>query len=349
MTHSLEDLAAAFRRQAGYCDALGSPLWARSMRQAAENIAAGGSIGRIVAGWSGDLHLGALALRLFGGVHYLALAGRAPTLTAQLPSTGGQPAADLWQALLDAVSDNVDLLRRAIESPPQTNEVGRSAVLLGGFLRIAARTRLPLRLREIGSSAGLNQCWDRFAYELGPHRWSGQNPSLTIAADWQGGPPDLVASVTVADRRGCDLRPIDLTDPDACLWLQAYVWPDQAARLAMLRGAIAIALAMGIHVEKAAAAAWLARELADRPAGQTTVIYHSVVMQYFDDAGRAAFVAVLDKAGASATSKTPIAWLRLEHDALMDDFALRLTLWPGPEETLLALAHPHGRAVDWRG
>ena len=247
------------------------------------------------------------------------------------------------------MADNVDLLKHSIESPPQTNEVGRSAILLGGFLRIAARTRLPLRLREIGSSAGLNQCWDRFVYELGPYRWSGQNPSLTIAADWQGSAPDLDASVTVADRRGCDLRPIDLTNPDARLWLQAYVWPDQAPRLAMLRGAIATALAMGIHVEKASAATWLSRELADRPTGQTTVIYHSVVMQYFGEAERVAFLTALARAGAAATYETPIAWLRLEHDALMDDFSLRLTLWPGGEETLLALAHPHGRSVGWRG
>ncbi len=37
----------------------------------------------------------------------------------------------------------------------QTNEVQRSAVLVPGFLRVAARTGLPLRIREIGSSAGL--------------------------------------------------------------------------------------------------------------------------------------------------------------------------------------------------
>jgi hypothetical protein len=349
MTHSREDLAEAFRRQAGYCEALGSPLWAQLMRWAADDILAGGPIGQTVAGWSGDLHLGALALRFFGGLHYLALSDSTSALAAHLPSTGGQPGVDLWQAVSAAVADNADLLKRALESPPQTNEVGRSAVLLGGFLRTAARTRLPLRLREIGSSAGLNQCWDRFAYELGPHRWAGRDRKLTIAADWLGGAPDLDAPVSVADRRGCDLRPIDLADPDARLWLQAYVWPDQATRLAMLRAAMATALTIGIHVEKASASTWLARELADRPSGQTTVIYHSVVMQYFDDAERAAFTAALDKAGAAATSKTPIAWLRLEHDALMDDFALRLTLWPGPEETLLALAHPHGRSVQWRG
>jgi hypothetical protein len=347
--HSAEDLAEAFRRQAEYCDSLGSPLWARLMRDAARDIADGGFFGQILAGWSGDLRLGALPLRLFGGLHYLALSGRSPELAAQLPSTGGRPGADPWSVVLATARAHTDLLKRATQSPPQTNEVGRSAVLLSGFLRIAARTRLALRLREIGSSAGLNLCWDRFAYALGPHRWSGHDPAMTISTDWQGGPPDLGASVSVADRRGCDLNPIELDDPEARLWLQAYVWPEQEARSAMLRSAIATARTMNVTVEKASAAAWISRELSRTPAGQVTVVYHSVVMQYFAEAERAAFMEALDKAGARATDQSPLAWLRLEHDALMYDFSLRLTLWPGGEDTLLAIAHPHGRSVQWRG
>src|SRR5205823_10020770 len=84
--------------------------------------------------------------------------------------------------------------------------------------------------------------------------------------------------------------------PDARLWLQAYVWPDQAGRLAALRGAMEIALAMGIRVEGASATAWLAREVAEQHVGRTTVIYHSVVMQYFSETERAAFLHALEQA-----------------------------------------------------
>lgn len=213
MAHRTEDIAWAFRGQAGYCDSLGSPLWADQMRRAAEDIECGGPIGQIVAGWSGDLKLGALALRFFGGLHYLALAGRAPALARQLPSAGGTPDGRLWPALLAAVGDNAQLLAHAIQSPPQTNEVGRSAVLLGGFLRIAARFPFALRLREVGASAGLNLCWDRFAYALGSHRWGREDSPLSLAAEWRGAAPDLSAPVTVIDRRGCDQRPIDVADP----------------------------------------------------------------------------------------------------------------------------------------
>jgi hypothetical protein len=349
MPHRPHDLAEAFRRQAGYCDALGSPLWAHMMRHAARDIDDGGPVGRILADWDGDLKSGALALRFFGGVHYLALSGKAPLLASRLPSTGGRPGDEAWPVIAAAVEANVPLLRRAIASPPQTNEVARSAVLLGGFLRIARSTGLPLRLREVGASAGLNLCWDRYAYELGSHRWSGIDPALTLQADWQGGVPDLDASTTVSDRLGCDLQPIDLHDPDSRLWLQAYIWPDQLTRLGLMRQAIANALAMKAVVEKASAAEWTHGQLAGRPVGVATVIYHSVVMQYFPDAERAAFIDWISRAGKSATAQAPVAWLRMEHEAPLDEFTLRLSLWPGGEETLLALAHPHGRSVQWRG
>lgn len=349
MAYRLEDLADAFRRQAGYCKTLGSPLWAGLMRRAADDIAAGGLVASIVGDWSGDLDLGALALRFFGGLHYLALSGRAPALAAELPSTGGKPGPNIPKTLLATVAEHAGELRQAIARPPQTNEVGRSAVLLGGFLRIAARTGLPLSLYEFGASAGLNLCWDRFSYELGRYRWRGGEPTFVIAADWRGASPDLAASVTVAGRRGCDLRPIDLTNPDARLWLQAYIWPDQRARLAMLREAMAMAMAIGIRVERESAAPWIDRILAERSAGETTVIFHSVVMQYLTAEDRAHVAGALANTGTSATPHSPLAWLRLEHDALMDHFVLRLTLWPAGEEILLAAAHPHGRWVDWRG
>src|SRR5215472_8461774 len=144
MTHRPHDLAEAFRRQAGHCDALGSPLWARMMRHAARDIDEGGLVCRLLADWDGDLKLGALPLRFFGGIHYLALSGRSPELAARLPSTGGKPGDDPWPVIIAAIEANQPLLARAIASPPQTNEVARSAVLLGGFLRIAERTGLAL-------------------------------------------------------------------------------------------------------------------------------------------------------------------------------------------------------------
>ena len=51
---------------------------------------------------------------------------------------------------------------------------------------------------------------------------------------------------------------------------------------------------------------------------------------------------VLSDAGA------PLAWLRMEGTRL-DDAELRLTLWPGGEDRLLAHVHWHGAWVRWSG
>jgi hypothetical protein len=349
MSRTCADLVAAFRLQAGYCATLGSPLWAELMGRAAADIEAGGPIAHLLADWSGDLSGGALPLRLFGGLHYLALTGRAPALARELPSTGGALGPDAWPAVLQALASGGDVIRQALARPPQTNEVGRAALLIGGFLRIAATTGLPLRLCEVGASAGLNLCADRFAYEFGLYRWAGPQPRLTIAADWRGGPPDLAAPLAVAARRGCDLAPVDLADAAARLWLEAYVWPDQPMRMARLRAAIATARELGIHVERASAARWIERQPTARPSGQVTVIYHSVVLQYLCGAERRSFVEIVTAAGAQARPGRPLAWLRFEYEEATGHFVLRLTSWPGGEERALAQAHAHGSWVDWQG
>ena len=62
-------------------------------------------------------------------------------------------------------------LGQAMDSSPQTNEIARSAMLLPGFLAIAREAGLPLDICEIGSSAGLNLLFDRFAYDFDGNGW----------------------------------------------------------------------------------------------------------------------------------------------------------------------------------
>lgn len=349
MPHSPEALAAALRRQAGFCAELGSPLWSEAMEAVAADIETGARFGRFLAGWEGDLERGVLALRLFGGFHYLALAGKAPALAAQLPSTGGTRDGALWSALCEALAQHENLLRSFLDHPPQTNEVGRAAIFLGGFLEIAARSGLSLALHEIGASAGLNLCWDRFAYRLGPHRWAGSDPVLTLAADWRGPRPRLDLRPVVASRQACDLRPIRLGEPEARLRLQGYVWPDHLDRLAHLRAAMALGREMEIRVDEAEALDWTAQRLAARPEGQATVIYHSVVLQYLDAAAQARFAAMIEAAGAEATASRPLAWLSYELASAEGGYALDFAYWPGGERRRLAIAQPHGRWIEWMG
>lgn len=52
--------------------------------------------------------------------------------------------------------------------------------------------------------------------------------------------------------------------------------------------------------------------------------------------------------GAKATPEAPFAWLRMEpppeNMAVME---VRLTMWPGGEDRVLATVHPHGAWVKW--
>ena len=170
---------------------------------------------------------------------------------------------------------------------------------------------------------------------------------MTLTADWRGSAPRLDVQPVIAGRQACDRRPVDLADPEARLRLQGYVWPEQLDRLASLRAAIALASEMGVRVDAADALDWTARKLATRPDGQAMVIYHSIVLQYFDASSRRDFAGMIEAAGAEATAERPLAWLSFEAGSSGDQFELTLAYWPGGERRRLATAHSHGRWIEW--
>ncbi len=179
---------------------------------------------------------------LLGGVHRRVLAGDAPDLGVHYPSTGGDGDADAaWPAfgalLAAGCPEVVDALRR----PPQTNEVGRSASALGGFLEVARATALPLRVLEIGASAGLNLRFDRFRYEQGGAGFGPTDATPRFVDCWPDGAPPFAVPMEVVERAGCDVDPIDVATEAGALTLCAYVWPDPPERMARLRAAIAVA------------------------------------------------------------------------------------------------------------
>ncbi len=233
-----------------------------------------------------------------------------------------------------------------LASPPQTNEVGRSGVLLGGFACIANVTGLPLRTLEIGASAGLNLIWDQYRYTIGSAAWGDPASPVHLAPEWAGPLPPLSATLSVAWRAACDIAPIDIADAGQRLRLQAYVWPDQRDRLMRLVAAISLAREAGHRVVQADAATWLRDHLAAPQPGLATILYHSIMWQYMPEATQSAITALMQAAGGRATRQAPLAWLRYEPPPGGGEPELRLTTWPGGEQRL-AIAHPHGRTVTW--
>ncbi len=342
------ELVDCFRTQARGCALTGSAIYAELLARAADDLARGGLFADLVSTYRGVPILDALPLRVLGAVHAMVLSGTAPTLAAFYPSAGGHFEAEAaFRALCDLCGAHRDALRDAAAAlRVQTNEVRRSAVLVAGFLRVAARTGLPLRILEIGSSAGLNLLFDRYRYELGPHRWGDADSPLVLATSWEGAPPDLAAPLRVASRRGCDLAPFDVRDAAHRLRLESFVWPEQLDRLARLRAAIEIAMREPPAIDTAPAGAFVETQLTELPEGVATVLFHSVVWWYIPEAERARITHAMESAGANATRTAPLAWLRME-GATLEEAELRVRLWPDGEDALLARVHWHGAEIRW--
>jgi hypothetical protein len=341
-------LARRLRTQGRACADLGSPLYAELMERAAADVEAGGIMRDVLAGHEPDPGPSALALRLFGGLHRLALEGDAPDLAARLPSTGGDgDAAAAWVAVLGTVQRKFESVRDLLNRGVQTNEVGRSAALLGGFLQVAGVTGLPMRLLELGASGGLNLRWDHYHYRCGGWTWGQPDSPVELDGCFTSAPPPVPAdgAVVVAERRGCDAAPVDLASEEGRLTLLSYVWPDQSHRLTLLRGALEVAGAVPVTVDRADAAAWLLGQLDHATPGMATVVFHSVFWQYLAGSAQDECLTALQEAGIRATPDAPLFLLRME--PAHRTFEVRLTSWPGGRDELLATCGAHGMDIHW--
>jgi hypothetical protein len=335
-----ESIAGQLQWQADACRMIGSPLYAGLMERAAGDVRAGGPTAEILRGHEDDPRFSVLGLRLLGAVNRLVLSGQEPALSAAY-AAGRVPEA--WERLLDVLRRNSAALRDSLERPVQTNEVGRCAALIFGFLTVAGETGLPLRLLEVGASAGLNLRWDRYAYAADGFAWGPVDSPLRLEFELEGTAPALPATVEVAERRGCDANPIDVSTEDGRLALRSFVWPDQPERITRMEAALTVASEEPVVLERETASTWARRMLAESATGKATVIYHSIVSQYLSDEERAALFDGIREAGERATDNAPLAWLRMEP---ADDRAnLELTLWPGGEDRLLARVGYHGTPV----
>jgi len=348
-------IGGLFRARAAVLERDGrSRLYVELMRGAGDDADAGGIVATIFAG--DPATAGSVPeLRLLAALHHVVLSGGAPQLARFYPSAGGDaPPADAWPVAQHTIAEQADLIRELARRTVQTNEPGRCVCLYGGLLWLSERHGLPVRLLEIGASAGLNLNADRFRYVVGGQPLGDPAGSPEFEEPWTGrpvaDPAAAAARLRVAERAGCDQAPIDATTDEGRLSLQSYIWPDEPERIARVAQAAAVAVRHPVCVQRRSAAAWLLERLAEPRPGQLTVIWQSVVNQYLDEGERDA----IRSAFASAAGG-PFAWLTLEPPPAGGGggrFELRCRERPEDNGSGVArlLAHTgyHGPPVAWQ-
>ena len=331
-----------FLDSADSCERLGAPTYAEFARCVAEwcddepllSLLAPHADARV-----GDM----IPLRLFAAVHRLALERRAGEVALSLATLGGTPPrgeADrqrLRSAFLATLDRHRDDVATALARIPQTNEVGRTVGLAALLRRVHREFGLPVRLHEIGCSAGLSLGVDELV------------AAGVIDADHVAWGP-LPA---IIERVGSDVAPVDALSQEGRLLLSSFVWPDHPERFERLRRALAVAAHVRARVVAQEAIDHL-RSLTLRP-GTTLVVWHSAMWLYQAPRERDHLRAAIDRLGAAATRQTPVVHIGLEPVSEVERhrFTLTMTAWPGIDglpggvEVPWGSAPPAGEPVDW--
>lgn len=349
---STAHLLHTLRAQGRFCTQSGSTMYGELFELIARDVENCGVFATILAVREDAPSGQAIPLRLLGGLHRMVLDGRTPQLSRWYPSTGGNwNAEEAWPEILLVAADRSEELCGALGQPPQTNEVGRAAALIGGLLCIRDEFDLPIRLFEIGSSAGLNLRADHYHYRYAGGQWGPHDSPVTIDDAWRGPlPPD--GALRIISRHGYDIAPLDVTGrtgADMELSLLSYVWPDQAARMQRLRGAIAVAREVPAQLQRKTAAEAVQNFALDD--GTLTVLWHSITWQYLSPEERTGVRAGIDALAEQASARAPFAHLTLEPVRDGPDntlkFLVRIAIWPGGGSRVLAECHAHGPPVLW--
>jgi hypothetical protein len=221
----------------------------------------------------------------------------------------------------------------------QTNEAGRCAALLP----ILARLPQPLALLEVGASAGLCLYPDRYAYSYDGVRVGPADSPVRLECAVEGDVPVPHRMPEVVWRAGLDLNPLDVGLDEDVRWLEALIWPEQEHRRARLRSAVAAARSDPPYLVRGDLVTDLPDLAAQAPPDATLVVFHTSVLAYVDDAGRASFMdTVATLPGHWLSSEAP--WLFPFTDAYLSDRVENLVAL---DRVPLAATTPHGDRLRW--
>lgn len=253
----------------------------------------------------------------------------------------------------------------------QTNEVGRSSILLVALALVADETGDLCHL-DVGASGGLNLLLDRYEHRYTPRpgtddetshpgtRTVGGPSTVVLDVSTQGAVPVPTRMPAIRRRCGIDRHPIDITDDDEAHWLEACVWADQTDRFARLAAAIDIARSDPPELLAGDATDSLAPVVERLAHHGHPVVTNSWTLSYFDRQEQIEYVAALDGLG----EHVDLSWVFFESpqqtpglpwsSAALEDAvstSLSIARWRGGSRTVrhLARCHPHGYWMHWAG
>jgi hypothetical protein len=304
---------------------------------------------------------------LFAAVNLLLASDPGSALAGYYPVHGGGRPVDrrLVPAFAAFCAGHRDELGRLLrDRSTQSNEIRRCVALRLGLDYVHRRWPGPLALVEAGASAGLNLLVDRYRCRVGGQEASGAGASaVTISCEVRGDRPagQILGPVPeITSRRGIDQKPVDLADPGARAWLEAFIWPEHTADLAVLRSAVDLAVSStAVAVVRGDATTDTARLIGELPGREPVVVFTASLLSYLTAGARTAFAAQLRQ----AAGQRPVAWVFAEAPALVATADPRLAALAGPvahrnsvflvgaslhgpgrsDEAVLALADPYLR------
>lgn len=345
------DVAQGIREQTTHVASNDAPVTARVCLAQLALLQSDTQTGRRLASWPGKVLADALPLRLAGGLHHLHLTGVESRLAAIYDgSITDQSTIDT--IICDVVSDHDQAILPWFDSPPQTNEAGRSAGFMAGLKWLSGKIGPRFELNELGASAGINSMMDRYHYDLGGVTAGPKQSPMQIKPIWRGNPPpDAPVEITMI--HACDQQPIDLSDPQAALRVKSYVWPENHDRLERMDAAILLAKQHRPIITKMDGADWVEMRLAcPQDDGVARVFNHSIVWQYIPEDRRQRIQSAIYSAGSSATSDQPLVWMMLETNRATFRHELTVRYWNGTAESgkefLLGEAQAHGAWLEWK-
>ncbi|WP_458205050.1 DUF2332 domain-containing protein [Haladaptatus sp. NG-SE-30] len=284
---------------------------------------------------------------LLAAVHSHLLAGTDHALADYYPTVSDDPEdGDPLPAFRDFCTEYEDDLLPILHSRrTQTNAVRRCTALFPAFTHVSREVGgKPLALVELGPSAGLNLCWDYYAYDYGDAgRYGTSECVLDSESRSEQSPPLQVEFPPVASRVGIDLNPLDVRDESDVRWLRALVWPEHTDRHRILRAATSVARQHPPELRQGDAVERLPDVLQEIPTEVPVCVFDTQMRYQLPESVQERLQERIEDAAEDRT----LHWLSGHMAAPEWDNALTLDWFDGDESRRLAAYEQHGKWVRW--